>query len=176
MAADTQKSRAAFWAKLAVLGPFWGVAAFAAVAIIGSVITSLYGRPPVFTNNDLAARAHQRAWCLRTLAGLQDELESEVTRVFARPAKTPMENHFSTFDERWRAGFENAASHCGTELQPSIADAYTKLRVLHEGYTEAVTQLIRTRSGISQELASQIKRLAEDLPPTPDGPRSRPAR
>ena len=147
-----------FWGRVFVLGPFWGVSAYVALAIIGSLVTTLYGGAPTFAQSDAAARARQREWCLRTLVTLHDELESEVTHALTRIPEPPLER-FTTFEERWQGELELAAARCGTELEPAIADAYAKLRSLHQGYAAGVTQLMRTRHDVGGALTDRLKGL-----------------
>jgi hypothetical protein len=147
-----------------VLGPFWGIAVYVAVAIIGSVVTTLYGRPPALAGGDPTGRARQQEWCLRSLVGLHDQLKSEVTRTLMRNDERPMAVRFEIFDENWQQDFETAASRCGAELDPAVADAYTNLRALHQGYALGIAQLAHTRDDLGSALALRVKLLTNGLP------------
>ena len=67
----------AAWLVLVVLLLFSSVVAYFGVAIVGSIVTDLYGAPPTTAPGTLDAR--ERTWCIRALVDLRDELEGKVT-------------------------------------------------------------------------------------------------
>lgn len=163
MATETPRRERSFWGRLVVKSIFWGVAGYAILALVISVVSTLYGRPPA-PESDSIGQLKRKEWCLRTLAGLRDELESEVSLEFNRVAKpTAPLGRFQAFDERWTSELEDAALRCDTSIAPAMADAYTTLRALHEGYSQAVVRYVETRTRTGQELSDSVKTLTAEL-------------
>ncbi len=160
MAPDRQRS---FWGRVVVLGLFWGLTAYAAVAVVASVVLSLFGHPPIHSG-DALGRARERGWCLRTLAGLRDELESEVTNELTYRVLQDRHGRFGAFEERWQAELEQAASRCDASIEPEMADAYARLRALNQGYSEALTKLVRTREESGAALTESLRELTREAP------------
>ncbi len=162
----TSEQQHSFWGRLIVLGAFWGVTAYAAIALIASVVLSLYGHPPT-RSADALGRAREREWCLRTLAGLRDELESEVAAEVSYREVRRTSGRFGTFEERWQADFEEAAARCDASVEPPMAEAYGQLRALNEGYADAVARLTRTRDETGAALSDSLRSLTRPGPPQP---------
>jgi hypothetical protein len=165
MPGETTQPGRSFWGRLFVMGLFWGIFSYAVGSLVVSVVTTLYGRPPA-PYADAASQAKRREWCLRTLAGLRDELESEVSLELTRAATpTAPLGRFEAFDERWTAELEDAAFRCDSSIAPAMADAYATLRTLHQGYAEAVVRVVQTRTETGKALAEQVKSLTAELRP-----------
>ncbi len=160
MPTDAKRS---FWGRVVVLGFFWGLTAYAAVAVVASVVLSLFGHPPMHSG-DALGRARERAWCLRTLAGLRDELESEVTSELTYRELQSAHGRFGAFEERWQGDFEQAASRCDASVEPEMADAYARLRDLNHGYAEALGKLVRTREESGAALSESLRELTGPAP------------
>lgn len=162
---NPQPKERSFWGRLVVLGSFWGVAAWAGLAVIGSLVVTLYGRPPAVSSSDELAHTRQRAWCVRTLVGLRDELEGEVNHELTHPAQAgPPLARFQQWSEDWQNRFEEAAALCHAGFEPAMADAYAKLRGLHQGHLDALTLMARTRTDIGRPLNETVHELTTSLP------------
>ncbi|MBN1960170.1 MAG: hypothetical protein JW841_04430 [Deltaproteobacteria bacterium] len=158
-----QKERS-FWGRVFILGPFWSLCIYTFVVIFGSMLTTLYGRPPAFDTLDEIARVQAHNWCLRQLVNLRDQLESEVTHTLSRAHAFFVKERLNSFEQKWNQDFEIAAAKCGSEINPEIADAFINLRMMKQDYSEGIAKLIHARKDVGDVLNTRIKNLTTKLP------------
>jgi hypothetical protein len=139
---------------------FGAVVAYFSFAIFGSIISHLYAKPPPDDHSSLGVR--ERTWCVRTIVGLRDELEGQVTLELQHPRR---EGDPAARWLLWKSGWQNklatAKSRCVGVGNAMLDRAYDQLSQLESGYAAAVDGMIRTRAGVSpglQEALSQLKK------------------
>ncbi len=141
---------------------FWSIAAAVFVALMGSVLANLYAAPPSPDSPGGAFEKRQRDWCLRTLIGLRDELEVEVTHELAySPGRRPPMSRWSAWVDDWRAELEDAKVRCTAGHDPDMAGAYQQLGALFEAYQTGLQQIARSRSELLGALQHSVNKLSE---------------
>ncbi len=141
-----------------VASVFAAVVAYFAVAILGSILVDLYGKPPPENTGELAAA--DRAWCVRTIVGLRDELDSEVTFIQHQPIATAdPQQRWQAWTEEWVDHLTLAQGRCVGLGNPMLDRAYERLAALHAGYALAVESALRTRREVLPELQQAIDQL-----------------
>jgi len=145
--------------RIIVILTFSAVVAYFGIAIFGSIVTHLYGAPPPADSTSLGLR--ERTWCIRTIVGLRDELEGQVTLELQHPRR---DGDPAARWHLWKGGWQNklttAKSRCVGVGNATLDRAYQQLSQLESGYAGAVDGMIRTRAGVSpglQEALSQLK-------------------
>ncbi len=137
---------------------YFGVAGYFIVAMVGSVVTEIYGSPPP-ANVSNAARA-ERTWCTRALVDLRDELEGKVALELQRPNDTgaPLARWQGTND-KWQEHFQAARSRCVGIGNVALDQGYASLLELHLGYAQVVTEVSAARHGPAARLSDAIGNL-----------------
>lgn len=137
--------------------------AVAAVYILGTILTSvflgIYGRPPSL--DDGVFGAEDRGYCVRTLVGLRDELEQEVTFV-AQPPKPRVDAQarWQAWDASFHDRFNEAQSRCVRD--EGFERAYDHLAAMYKGYAGAATRIIEVRATIAPAVADVVELLRDD--------------
>jgi hypothetical protein len=156
----TEKRKKSVVGRIIVLVLFSVVVAYFGIAIFGSIVTHLYGSPPAEDADTLGLR--ERTWCIRTIVGLRDELEGQVTLEMQHPKR---EGDPAARWELWKDGWHDklttATERCVGVGNATLDRAYNRLAQLEAGYAAAVDGMIRTRTGVSpglQEALSQLKK------------------
>lgn len=153
-----EKAPKSFLGRLIVLVLFCAVVGYFAVAIVGSVVTDLYGGPPANASGELDAR--ERTWCIRTIVGLRDELENQVTVEMQRPGRAgdPFAR-WREWEAQWTARYEAGKGRCVGFGNTALDRGYERLASLHHGYTAAVDAVIATRSQVAPGLVESLAEL-----------------
>lgn len=131
-----------------------------AVYILGVTLTSvflaLYGKPPSL--HDGAFTVADRSYCVRTLVGLRDELEQEVTNV-AQPPKPRIDAQarWLAWDATFAERMAEARSRCTQD--DGMERAYDKLGQMYKGYAAAATHIIAVRTTIAPAVADVVQLL-----------------
>lgn len=143
-----------------VIALFCAVLVYVSIAVFGSMFMQLYGKAPPQDSNTLGVR--ERTWCVRTIVGLRDELEGQVTLELQHPKR---EGDPAARWALWKSGWHNkltmATQRCVGVGNTLLDGAYAQLAQLETGYADAVDSMIRTRTGVCpklQEGLSQLKR------------------
>jgi hypothetical protein len=159
MSDGRKRSRAG---RLVVYTVFWTFASAVTLAVLGSVAFNLYGRPPTAGSSEETFAKRHRTWCIRTLVGLRDELELEVTHELAYPAggRPPM-TRWNGWVGDWQARLDDATVRCSTGQDREMSDAYQQLRRLFDGYQNGVTQIAESRQGMARTLDDVVQRLSQ---------------
>ena len=147
-----------------VFSMFAIVTSYILISVIASVFLALYGKPP--TLDDGAFGADDRNYCVRTLVGLRDELEQEVTNIAQPPkprvdAKARWQAWDATFQERMSA----ARARCSQD--DGIDHAFQKLAAMYDGYAAAAKRIIEVRAAIAPALADVVQLLHDPAEPAP---------
>ncbi len=142
--------------RLVVFSLFAVVASYILITVIASVFLALYGKPP--TLDDGAFGADDRSYCVRTLVGLRDELEQEVTNVAQPPkprvdAKARWQAWDATFHER----MSTARARCSQDQ--GFEGAFEKLATMYDGYAGAARRIIDVRANVAPALADVVQLL-----------------
>jgi hypothetical protein len=148
--------------RMVVIGLFTVVVGYFSFAIFGSIISQLYGQPPVEQDaaGDLDQR--ERTWCVRSIVGLRDELEGQVTLELQHPKREgDPAARWTLWRSGWHAKLATAHSRCVGAGNTTLDHAYQQLAELEVGYGVAVDRVILTRTDISaglQEALSHLKK------------------
>lgn len=140
--------------------------AILAVYILGVTLTSvflaLYGKPPTLQDGDFTVA--QRSYCVRTLVGLRDELEQEVTNV-AQPPKPRVDAQarWLAWDATFHERMGEARSRCNQD--DDMGSAYEKLARMYDGYAAAAKHIIEVRTTVAPAVADVVQLLRD-----PDAP------
>lgn len=132
-------------------------------AIFKSVLASLYGGAPV---SGAASAAAQRDWCARSLVGLRDELEGQVTSLLQYPRLpgSPLER-WRMWEESWTERMHEASRRCAGEVDGGLAQAYGQLERLHEAYATGVFTILKARAELAPPLSDVVRAVG---PPQPE--------
>jgi hypothetical protein len=158
---DATKPRSVL-GRIAVISLFTLVVGYFSFAIFGSIVSQLYGRPPVEQDaaGDLDPR--ERTWCVRSIVGLRDEIEGQVTLELQHPKREgDPAARWTLWRSGWRAKLATARGRCVGAGHTTLDHAYQQLAELEIGYGTAVDRVIRTRTEISaglQEALSHLKK------------------
>jgi hypothetical protein len=134
---------------------FLGVVIYAVIALIGSIVTEIYGRPPPGTVGSLS-RA-ERTWCIRAIVDLREELEGKVTLELQRPTREPDPfDRWRSFDSKWAERLDASRTRCAAAGNPALDEALGNLVALHGGYVSVVEQMITTRSTAAAKLGDSL--------------------
>jgi hypothetical protein len=157
---DEKQPRSVF-GRIAVIGLFTVVVGYFSFAIFGSIIGQLYGRPPVEQDAAGDLNLRERTWCVRSIVGLRDELEGQVTLELQHPKREgDPAARWTLWRSGWRAKLATARGRCVGAGHTTLDHAYEQLAELEVGYGAAVDSVIRTRTHTSaglQEALSQLK-------------------
>lgn len=128
------------------------------VACITSVVMALYSKPP--TMHGGALEGSDRNYCVRTIVGLRDELEVELTNV-AQPVKPGIDAgaRWSTWDGSFHKRFDEARARCAQDDQ--LDGAYDRLAVMYESYARAAGNILQTRATVAPQLADVVELLKD---------------
>ena len=146
--------------RIVVFVAFSAVVAYFTVAIFGSIINHLYGGPPPDETGSLGMR--ERTWCIRSIVGLRDELEGQVTLEMQHPKREgDPAARWQLWKEGWQSKLTHARGRCFGAGNATLDRAFDRLTELETGYATAVDGMIQTRAGVSpglQEALSQLKK------------------
>lgn len=144
--------------RMSVLAVFSVAAFWILASCITSVLLALYGKPPTMHGGTL--EASDRNYCVRTLVGLRDELEQEVTNA-AQPPKPQIDAkaRWATFDANFHKRFDEARARCGQDQQ--IETAYERLAAMYEAYARAASNILETRATLAPQLANVVELIAD---------------
>lgn len=137
---------------------FFVVVAYFGTAIFGSIINQLYGKPPPESNGELGLR--ERTWCIRTIVGLRDELEGQVTLEMQHPKREgDPAARFRLWQEGWQAKLDRARDRCVDAGNKALDRAYQQLTELERGYGASVERMIQTRARVAPQLQDSLAEL-----------------
>jgi len=164
--AEEQRAKASALWRFVAWSAFWAVGIYFCVAVAGSVIVSLYGRPPAHDMAESVWRARQRIWCINQLTGLRDELDAEVTHElsYLRPQAPATESRWSSWRSDFENSYEEAATPCATELERAMADAYRDLWALYHASSQGVATVTHSRGVLLPALSRRIDALKAAAP------------
>jgi hypothetical protein len=154
---DCKKS---FAGRLLVASLFVTVMLYFGVAVIGSIVVDLYGRPPPAEGTSMTVK--ERTWCIRNLVGLRDELEGEVTFQLqrARTKAEPMAR-WNDWDAEWQRTLAAARGRCVNAGNLVLNQAYDRLMSLHVGYAAAVSAAIDARASAALRFDESLQQLRD---------------
>jgi hypothetical protein len=106
--------------------------------------------------------ADDRNYCVRTLVGLRDELEEEMTTV-AQPPKPRIDAkaRWETWDASFRERFDDARGRCVHD-DVGMEHAYEALLAMHDGYYAAAARILEVRSTFVPAVADVVQLLKAD--------------
>ncbi|MBI5509242.1 MAG: hypothetical protein HY903_10865 [Deltaproteobacteria bacterium] len=138
-----------------IYAAFLGVLTYLSIAIIGSIVTEIYGRPPPPNLGRLSRP--ERTWCIRSLVDLKDELEGKVTLQLQRVAHgaDPFER-WRTFEGRWNERLAEARQRCVGNEVLVLDQGYAELEALYAGYAAVVDSMIKTQIGPATRLGEAL--------------------
>ncbi|MEZ0313235.1 MAG: hypothetical protein ACAI38_15795 [Myxococcota bacterium] len=144
--------------RLVVFSLFAVVASYILISVIASVFLALYGKPP--TLDDGAFGADDRSYCVRTLVGLRDELEQEVTNV-AQPPKPRIDAkaRWQAWDATYHERMSTARARCSQD--DGIEHAFEKLAAMYDGYASAARRIIEVRATVAPAVADVVQLLRD---------------
>ena len=138
-----------------VYSVFLGIVVYVAIALVGSIVTEIYGRPPPASVGSLD-RA-ERTWCIRALVDLRDELEGKVTLELQHPSRDPDPfERWHAFDAKWVDRFEVSRTRCGAAGNEAMDGGFGNLLALHAGYVAVVSEMITARSTAAIRLGDSL--------------------
>ncbi|OGQ80952.1 MAG: hypothetical protein A2289_12290 [Deltaproteobacteria bacterium RIFOXYA12_FULL_58_15] len=148
--------------RVIVITLFATVVVYFATAILGSVFSHLYGKPPP-QGQATVMGTQERTWCIRRLVGLRDELEGQVTLELHHPKREgdPF-SRWQLWNEGWRDKLGTAETRCVGFGTSNLDRAYERLTDLHAGYEAAITTMIRTRTQVGVSLQESLQQLKND--------------
>lgn len=131
------------------------VVAYFAVALVGSIVTEIYGGPPP-DHLGSGTRA-ERTWCIREVVDLRDEIEGKVTLELQHGSRDadPFAR-WRTFESAWLARMDAARTRCAAADNAALDEAFGNLTALHGGYVAGVDQMITTRTTAARKLADSL--------------------
>ena len=149
---DTRKSATG---RLVVYAAFLAVVIYVGIALVGSIVTEVYGRPPPGNVGSLAKA--ERTWCIRAVVDLRDELEGKVTLELQHPSRDadPFAR-WRGFEGKWVERLDTAKTRCAADGNPAMDAAFGTLVALHAGYLGVVEQMITTRSTAAGRLEDSL--------------------
>ncbi len=154
--APSSPARKSRFGRLFVQLVFWIVTGYGVVAVLGSIVTDLYGKPPATGSSQAAFAAKQRTWCLRTLIALRDELDSELRYELGRPSNKP--TRWADFSKGWQASLDNATTRC-SGADPLLTEAYSDLRAAYGSYQRGLGEVEQGRLQLYDQLAHNLELL-----------------
>jgi hypothetical protein len=155
----SERTERSLFGRVVVFGLFWAALVYVCVAIFGSILVSLYGRPPVHGRSDVVWRAKQRTWCLTHLGGLRDDLEAQVTRELSLPPASPPAGRWEAWRGAWELELQEATASCTRGDDPAMSDAYEQLRALYQSYCRGVAEIVYSRNELLQALDRSLGQL-----------------
>lgn len=144
--------------RLVVFSVFAVIASYVLISVLVSVFLALYGKPP--TLDDGAFGADDRSYCVRTLVGLRDELEQEVTNV-AQPPKPRVDakERWQTWDATFHERMSTARARCSQD--DGLEQAFEKLAAMYDGYAGAARRIIQVRTTVAPAVADVVQLLRD---------------
>ena len=149
-----------FIGRLIVISLFGAVCTYMAAAIVGSVVSDLYGSPPPSQATGLSVR--ERTWCIRGLGGLRDELQSQVTHELLYPLREgdPFAR-WNLWHAAWQEKLRTARGRCVGTGNDALDRGFVLLDEMDAGYTSAVRQVTTTRTELAPILKETIQALRQ---------------
>ena len=144
--------------RLVVFSMYGAFCLYVALAIIGSVVTDLYGKPPPSQSTGLSLR--EKTWCIRNLGGLRDELQGQVKHELLHPVREgDPYARWNLWHEGWKEKFRTARGRCEGTGNETLDHGYHTLERMDESYSTAVMQVAQTESEIAPALKNTIQAL-----------------
>lgn len=144
--------------RLVIYAVFILFAGYILTSVLTSVFLALYGNPP--STLDGGFSAEERSYCVRTLVGLRDELEQEVTNVAQPPRpRIDAKERWQTWDVSFHERFNSAQSRCTRDDR--FDRAYESLGSMYDGYAIAAKRIIEVREGVAPQVADVVELLRD---------------
>lgn len=134
------------------------LAVYLSAAIFGSILVSLYGKPPDGDGAAIASTRQQRTWCVTALSGLRDELEHQLTVELTLPLQggEPM-RRFDAWAQAWRDSLTDTNERCTSDVDPALERTSEHLRQMYERYAQGLTNIVVGREELSRSFESEIE-------------------
>ncbi|MBI3179058.1 MAG: hypothetical protein HYZ27_05315 [Deltaproteobacteria bacterium] len=142
--------------RIVVIAVYALIAGYFSVAILGSIVNQLYGKPPAHEGKLTQA---DRTWCLRALVGLRDEIEGQAALELQHPRREgDAFARWRLWEQAWIGKLSAARARC-TGSDATLDQAYASLSELHASYAQAIERMIHARSEVADKLKVSLEAL-----------------
>lgn len=154
----TNKPRKSTTGRLIIASLWTVVAIYLTVVILGGLARSLFGTPPSLDGTSADARGAERAWCVRQVRGLRDELEARVSQSMQNPNRRHADrDHWQAWEKRFDQRTTEARSRCADDDE--FAVVFNQLAELRQAYHDGMTAVLHARDDLSAGLDQSLQRL-----------------